>query len=182
LRIVDVPTTVAPGQNFTVGVEADMTDPDEGFEVFDLYAYSVGIAFDPAAITAQAVTEGNFLAANGSTFFIPGTIDNAVGSISSTLASLETEVPGATGTGLLFSVQFTAALVTGVSSIALVFDPTFDALLNSQLAPLNPPILQGAIVTVAEPTPEPVAEPGTLLLLGLGAGLAAAGRHRISRP
>jgi PEP-CTERM motif len=184
LSIANAPETVAPGASFSVDVFADMTNPDEGFDVFDLYAYGFGIAFDPAVLAAQAVLEGDFITTttpdHESVTFFPGIIDNATGTISFITNSLEGDVPGATGAGLLVSLRFTA-LALGSSPIAITFDPIFngDALLNSQLVPLNAPTLVGATVAVADPTAVP--EPGTLLLLGIAAGLAAAGRRRISR-
>jgi hypothetical protein len=184
LSIANAPASVAPGQVFSVDVIADMTQPDEGFDVFDLYAYGFGIAFDPAVLAAQAVIEGDFVTTttpdHESLTFFPGIIDNDAGAISFITNSFEGDVPGATGAGLLVTLQFTA-LALGSSPIVITFDPdiNLDALLNSQLAPLNAPILQGATVAVADPT-APVPEPGTLLLLGLGAGLAAV-RRRQSR-
>jgi hypothetical protein len=186
LSIANAPATVAPGGSFSVDVVADMTQPDEGFDVFDLYAYGFGIAFDPAVLAAQAVLEGDFITTttpdHESVTFFPGIIDNAAGTISFITNSLEGDVPGAVGTGLLVSLQFTA-LALGSSPIAITFDPIVngDALLNSQLVPLNAPTLVGATVAVADPTPEPVPEPGTLLLIGLGAGLATIHRRRAPR-
>jgi hypothetical protein len=175
LRIA-APTTVAPGGSFTVDIVADMTQPDEGFEVFDLYAFSFGLAFDPAIFAVQTVTDGTFLSDQGPTFSLPPSVDNAGGTVSGIASSLEGEIPGAVGSGVLLSLQFTA-LAAGMGTININFDPFFDALLNSQLILLNAPVLEGATVAVAD-TPAPVPEPGTLLLMGLGAGLAAIHRRR----
>jgi hypothetical protein len=179
LRIA-APTTVAPGSSFTVDVIADLTQPDEGFDVFDLYAFSFGLAFDPAMFAVQTVTDGTFLSDQGPTFSLPPSVDNVGGTVSGIASSLEGEIAGAAGSGVLLSLQFTA-LMAGVGTINITFDPFFDALLNSQLILLNAPVLEGATLTVAE-TPAGVPEPGTLLLIGLGAGLATIHRRRARFP
>ena len=152
----------------------------ERVDVFDLYAFSFGLAFDPAMFAVQTVTDGTFLSDQGPTFSLPPSVDNAGGTVSGIVSTLEGEIPGAIGSGVLLSLQFTA-LVAGVGTINITFDPFFDVLLNSQLIMLNAPVLEGATLTIAE-APAGVPEPGTLLLIGLGAGLAAIHRRRARVP
>ena len=66
------------------------------------------IAFDPAALEAISVTEGDFLKQNGgATFFQGGTIDNATGKIVG-LNAARLSSGSASGTGALLRVRFKA--------------------------------------------------------------------------
>ena len=66
---------------------------------FDLAGWQFDIAFDPAALEAISVSEGNFLKTGGSTtFFQGGSIDNAAGKIGG-LNAARLSAQGATGTG-----------------------------------------------------------------------------------
>ena len=88
------------GDIFTLDISAE--------DVIDLAGWQFDITFDPAALEAISVTEGDFLKADGgSTFFHGGSIDNAAGKIEGlTAARLSTQ--GATGTGVLLQVTFKA--------------------------------------------------------------------------
>ncbi len=50
-------------------------------DVTDLYAFQFDLGFDPTILSAVAVAEGPFLSSGGSTFFLPGIIDNAAGTM-----------------------------------------------------------------------------------------------------
>ena len=66
------------------------------------------IAFDPAALEAIDVSEGNFLKADGgTTFFHGGSIDNAAGKITG-LSAIRLSAAGVNGTGTLLQVRFKA--------------------------------------------------------------------------
>ena len=66
------------------------------------------IVFDPAALEAIDVSEGNFLKTNGgSTFFQSGSIDNTAGKITG-LSAARLSGGGASGTGTLIQVRFKA--------------------------------------------------------------------------
>ena len=76
--------------------------------VIDLAGWQFDISFDPAALEAVEVNEGDFLKTDGgSTFFQEGTIDNTTGKITGLNATRFSE-DGATGTGTLLSVVFLA--------------------------------------------------------------------------
>ncbi len=88
------------GDTFTLNFKAE--------NVFDLAGWQFDISFDPAALEAVEVTEGDFLKTNGgTTFFQEGTIDNTTGKITGLNATRFNE-DGATGTGTLLSVTFLA--------------------------------------------------------------------------
>ena len=73
-------------------------------DVFDMAGWQFDIAFDPAALEAINVTEGDFLKMNGgSTLFQSGTIDNAVGKITG-ISAIRLSTQGVTGTGTLVQV------------------------------------------------------------------------------
>src|SRR5690349_16751681 len=69
-------TNQASGDTFTVDVNVS--------GVADLYAFQFDLTFDPTLLFAVLVTEGGFLPGGGTTFFIPGTIDNVGGDITAT--------------------------------------------------------------------------------------------------
>ena len=88
------------GDTFTLDIRAE--------EVINMAGWQFDIAFDPAALEAINVTEGNFLKTDGgTTFFQSGTIDNASGKITG-LSAIRLSDPGVSGTGSLLQVQFNA--------------------------------------------------------------------------
>jgi len=150
-------TGVSVGQNFTVNV--DITD------VTDLYAFQFDIGFNPAILSANGITEGAFLPSGGPTFFIPGTIDNSAGTISSNADTLLGPGPGVSGNGVLATIDFTA-IGSGVSSVT----PSNLILLDSTGANINTSAVDGT-VTVSGASPVP--EPSTSLLLVIAIFLIA---------
>ena len=94
------------GQIFSVDI--DITN------VTDLYAFQFDLEFAPGVLSAVAVTEGGFLPSGGTTAFVPGTIDNFGGSITSTGDSLIGMIPGVNDSGVLATVDFLAVGV-GIS-------------------------------------------------------------------
>ena len=63
-------TPIHTGDTFTLDIHAE--------NIFDLAGWQFDIAFDPAALEAIDVSEGDFLKTDGgSTFFQSGSIDNA---------------------------------------------------------------------------------------------------------
>ena len=77
-------------------------------DVFDMAGWQFDIAFDPAALEAISVSEGDFLKTNsGTTFFQGGSIDNATGKITG-LSAARLSAQGVSGTGTLLQVTFKA--------------------------------------------------------------------------
>jgi hypothetical protein len=114
--------TVSSGQSFSINVEAS--------KVTDLYAYQFDVGFDPTILAAVSIVEGPFLATGGSTYFVPGTIDNGGGSISFNADALTGAIWGVTGTGVLTTIDFTA-LAGGSSAISLSNAVFLDSTLNT---------------------------------------------------
>lgn len=128
--------------------------------VTDLYAFQFDITFDPAILSATNIKEGAFLSTGGSTFFIPGSIDNTAGAgtITFTADALTGAVPGVTGSGTLADISF-QALASGISSINL-----FNVILLDSKSTDISFTTQSGSVTVASAVPEP----STILLISMG--------------
>ena len=93
-------TPIHAGDTFTLDISAET--------VFDLAGWQFDIAFDPAALEAISVSEGDFLKmGGGSTFFQSGTIDNASGKITG-LSAARLSNQGVNGTGTILQVTFRA--------------------------------------------------------------------------
>ena len=93
-------TPIHAGDTFTLNIRAET--------VFDLAGWQFDIAFDPAALEAISVSEGDFLKmGGGSTFFQSGTIDNASGKITG-LSAARLSNQGVNGTGPILQVTFRA--------------------------------------------------------------------------
>ena len=178
------PTTTSATEGTFFTVDFDISG------VLDLFSYQFSIAFDSNVLTALSVTQGSFLPSAGNTFFSP-LVDNNTGQILifDTLLSL---VPGASGSGTLFSVTFGALLlppgVTNASSlISMVFDPIFqgDGLFDSSFNSITPFTLANAGTASVRVSPVSVPESRTLLLLSMGlttTAVAARWRQRLRAP
>ncbi len=93
-------TPIHTGDTFTLDIRAE--------NVTDLAGWQFDIAFDPAALEAVNVSEGDFLkTGGGTTFFQGGTINNAAGKITG-LSAARLSAEGVTGTGSLLQVNFKA--------------------------------------------------------------------------
>ena len=93
-------TPIHTGDTFTLDIHAE--------NVSDLAGWQFDIAFDPAALEAISVSEGDFLKMDGgSTFFQSGSIDNTAGKIGG-LSAARLSGGGASGTGTLLQVRFKA--------------------------------------------------------------------------
>jgi hypothetical protein len=104
------PASVDQGSSFTVVMEI--------VSAADLYDYQLDLTFDPTVLQATSVIDGGFLGTAGATFFLPGTIDNADGSITFNADTLLTAISGANGSGVLLEFDFTA-LAPGVSALSI---------------------------------------------------------------
>ena len=103
-------TPIHADDTFTLDIRAE--------NVFDLAGWQFDIAFDPAALEAISVSEGNFLKTDGgTTFFQSGSIDNAAGKITG-LSAARLSTQGVTGTGTLVQVTFKAK-AAGETELAL---------------------------------------------------------------
>ena len=146
-------------------VELDVAIAD----VTDLYAYQFSLSFDPTLLRATGANIGSFLGAVS--FGDAGTIDNTLGKISFTFATLLGVRPGVSGGGQLAHYSFN---VIGVGNGALNFSDVLllDPNLNELPATLQPMSLQ----TLAVPEPE------AYLMLGVGlVGLAALRRRQLKQ-
>jgi hypothetical protein len=146
------------GQNFSLTVNAS--------DVTDLFAYQLDVAFDPTKIAATSITEGAFLPSGGTTFFIPGTIDNVNGTIDLNADTLIGTIPGVTGSGTLLTFQFTA-LHEGISPVSLANV----LLLNSASSPITAASSNGSVI-VQGLTPVPL--PSSLILMSTALALGIA--------
>jgi hypothetical protein len=173
------PTVVHIGDTFTLDVLIGETDPGPSDDVADLFAYQFSVSYDPSLLSATSVSEGSFLSSAGPTFFIPGVIDDVAGLITFSAATLLGPIAGASGSGSLLRIEFTA-LALGTSAVTPLFDAlSGDGLLDSALQPIEPVSIEAGRVTVA---PAPVPEPGMLLLLGVGFAALCARRRASTQP
>ena len=122
----DAEYTVVPfGERFSLSTASTQIEKGDTFtlrlnaaNITDLAGWQTDIAFDPALLKANAVTEGNFLKQGGGrTFFQKGTIQNKQGKITGIKAA-RTSTGGVTGDGTLLSLRFTA-IANGKGRIVL---------------------------------------------------------------
>ena len=162
IEVAPTVLTVSNGQVFSLDVNVD--------SVIDLYAYQFDLNFDASVLQAVSETEGSFLSSGGSTFFIPGVIDNTNGYFSGTADSLEAAIPGVSGSGTLVEFTFQA-----IGSGSTPIDITNVYLLDSNLSGIDAGVTNGdVLVEPTVPTPEPSYGP---LLLVLGAVALVFGRR-----
>lgn len=142
------------GDSFSVDVYIE--------NVSDLFAYQFDITFDSSIIEAQNITEGAFLSNVGSTFFLPGSIDNVGGTVNFNANTLIGFIPGVSGDGLLAHLDF-LAIGAGNGSISL----SNVVLLDSGLLDISFSSESSvSFVLVTSPVPEP----SMLWLLAAGLG------------
>lgn len=154
------PASIVAPVGSPVDLNVEVTD------VTDLYAFQFDLAFDPAVLSATSITEGAFLSSGGGTVFIPGAIDNALGTITFTAGTLLGSGPGVSGSGFLAEIQF-EALSAGTSSISV----SNVVLLDSASADITA-VMEDGSVRIAVP------EPSSGLLLGFGLAAGVLIRYR----
>lgn len=155
--LADVISIVGPATSPNVG---DIFQVDVNVAgISNLYAFQFDLTFDPTLLSAVSVTEGAFLPSGGTTFFIPGTIDNVGGDISATADSLIGTIPGVSGDGTLAEFEFTA-LAPGTSALSFANEILLDSYFDDITANTT---FQDGSVTINAPSSVP--EPNTLVLL-----------------
>ena len=103
-------TPIHTGDTFTLDIRAE--------DFTDLAGWQFDIVFDPTALEAINVSEGDFLKTDGgTTFFQGGSIDNAAGKITG-LNAARLSTQGVGGTGTLLQVRFKAK-APGQTELAL---------------------------------------------------------------
>jgi hypothetical protein len=163
---VNADTTTISAPFMTVGV-GNANNPD----IFtvpisitgapELTSWQFDLAFNPAIVQGNSVTEGPFMSAFGATMFIPGVIDNGTGVISLVSNYYVDLAPNPSGTGVLAYISFTA-LASGVSALTLS-----NVFLNDGFyGDFN--VDNGQITVTGDAT---VPEPSTLALLAGGLAL-----------
>ena len=108
-------TVLDPGTRFNLSTNATQIQKGDTFtlrlnaaNITDLAGWQTDIAFDPALLKANWVSEGRFLKqGGGQTFFQKGTIKNKQGKIAGIKAARLSK-GGANGEGVLLSMRFTA--------------------------------------------------------------------------
>ena len=151
------------------GVSLDVSVAD----VTDLFGYQFDVAFNPLVLAAQSITEGTFLSGGGSTFFIPGNIDNVAGIINFTANTLIGAIPGVNGGGVLAQMNFSAM---GAGNSAVNFSGV--TLLDSTLSDISVLIVPGSVQVQSSAVPEPA----SLWLVASGIGWLGATRlYKVAR-
>lgn len=135
----------------------------------DLSAWQFDLAFDPAILQANFITEGTFMSGFGQTLFVPGVVDNGSGTISLTADSYVDFAPLPSGDGVLALIEF-QALTEGISALALS-----NVFLDFGTAPAE--VTQGEIVVSGNGD---VPEPATPAMVAVAA--VALGWVRRQRP
>ena len=103
---------VANGETFTMNVTIDPDTSIAGAQ-FDL-------SFNASLVSADSVTEGDLLSQDGaSTFFSPGTIDNAAGTITGVAGAITTPGANVSSPGVSATIRMTAKMVDGTSLLNL---------------------------------------------------------------
>src|ERR1022692_186149 len=113
--------------NVPVGTTFDLSVMTSGSS--DLYALQFDLSYDPSILQLNSIMEGAFLPSAGQTFFIPGTLDNTLGTATFTADTLIGAIPGAAGAGSLAVFDF-EAVAGGVSTLTLSNIILLDSNLN----------------------------------------------------
>jgi hypothetical protein len=143
---VFVEPVTSPSLGDTFNVNVDVAN------INDLYAYQLDLTFDPKLMSAVSVSEGPFLPSGGTTFFIPGTIDNVGGSVTATADALIGAISGVSGSGTLLTFEFTA-LALGTSALDIANPILLDSSFNDITAGSN--FQNGSVTIILSAAPEP---------------------------
>jgi hypothetical protein len=126
---VQSPGPVDAGSTFLVTVNIS--------NAANVYGFQFNLGYDATLVQAIGVSEGGFLpSGGGTTFFVPGTIDNGLGSFYSNGDVLIGNIPGVDGMGTLLQFDF-KAIAAGTSALTLtnifLLDPNFNLLNESSV-------------------------------------------------
>lgn len=174
LTLFGVPTTAAtvqldgPGSPVVVGSLFTINVGISG--AVDLASYQFDVGYDPLLVQGILVQEGPFLSSAGPTLFVPGAIDDLSGTISFTASALIGPGPGASGDGVLATIQFRAVSM-GAANFTLISPLLYDSIPN----PIEVSEANGTIVTL---DPATVPEPASVFLAGSSLLLLALARRR----
>ena len=153
---VSSPATVSQGDTFAVDVNIA--------GVADLFGYQLDLNFNPSVLQATGtIAEGSFFQSGGG--FVPGTVDNVGGTITSNADTLIGPISGLDGGGQLIVFEF-MAFAPGTSGL----DLANIILLDSSFNEISFTSAGGSVVVTGGgpvPTPEPAAL--TLIASALGA-------------
>jgi hypothetical protein len=166
---VPVTLSVQPVSSSIVAGSSEALDINIA-NVPDLFGFQFDVSFAPGILSAVSITEGSFLPSGGSTFFLPGDIDNGAGTVALTADTLLGSVPGVNGSGTLAVLTLTG-LGQGTSTVSLsnVF------LLDSSLDLIPSNILNANLkVTPTAVTPEPT----SMLLYATGLAVMSLRRRK----
>jgi hypothetical protein len=156
-----VPTVSIQPTSSTVSPTGTATLDVTITNVSDLFAFQFDVLFGATTVSFTSETEGGFLPTGGTTFFVPGTIDNVGGSVTDTADTLIGSLSGVNGSGTLAVLEF-AGLTPGTTSIDLanviLLDPEFNS--------IDFTIQDGSLTVQSGVVTEP--EPSGLLLLAIG--------------
>jgi hypothetical protein len=109
---ISAPSGVNPGEQFTINIAVEPGTSIAGMQF--------NLAFDPAVVTADSVTEGNLLSQGGATtYFSPGTINNVAGSISGVAGAITTPGQSVAAPGNFAVLTMTASAQGGTSALTL---------------------------------------------------------------
>jgi hypothetical protein len=163
---IDLDTTMVGIQGSRVIGIGDVIDVAiEISGVTGLYAYDIDVDNNNvAAAGATGISEGAFLPSGGATLFAPGALGNPVNA----LAVLLGAPSGVSGSGTLFTIQYTA-LATGISSLSFRHADLADDLFETIAVELG-----GARLIVRD---APL--PSTLCLFGIGLVVIGGLRRRL---
>lgn len=127
----------------------------------DVYAFQFALDYTPGLLSAQGPSEGDALLSAGTTYFVAGAADDALGRLELSGNTLIGTIAGFSGDGWLASIRF-AALAPGVAELRLTDLLLVDSALNIlDAGSLN------ATVTIT-PGGSAVPLPSTLALVALG--------------
>ncbi len=130
--------SVAPGSEFTANLVINNGEA--------ILGWSANLTFDPAKLTCDSVTQGNFLSSRGTVLPIGPTISNDNGTISMAYTLTDSSESSPAGTnGQLATIHFTAK--TGVSGSTTIDFSILDVA-NSEGGPIANVTNTGASITI----------------------------------